>query len=72
MARLPQVTGKDFVHVLQKIGWTVHHQTGSHVVLKHEGPEGNPAKISILSRDTLGHTDGPPRPARRPFDSPTR
>ena len=35
MARLPQVTGKRLIQALETLRWFVHHQKGSHVVLKH-------------------------------------
>jgi predicted RNA binding protein YcfA (HicA-like mRNA interferase family) len=37
VARLPQVTGRWLVQALGSLGWVVHHQTGSHVVMKHPG-----------------------------------
>lgn len=33
--RLPVVTGKDLVHALQKVGWSVSHIRGSHHQLHH-------------------------------------
>jgi predicted RNA binding protein YcfA (HicA-like mRNA interferase family) len=40
VARLPQVTGSRLVRALEAVGWHVHHQKGSHVVLKNpERPE---------------------------------
>lgn len=33
MPKLPQVSGKDTIKVLQKIGFTISHQKGSHVKL---------------------------------------
>lgn len=33
MPKLPQVSGKDTIKVLQKIGFTIAHQKGSHVKL---------------------------------------
>lgn len=35
MARLPQVSGRRLVQALEKLGWQVHHYSGSHAVLKH-------------------------------------
>ena len=41
MARLPQVSGKRLVRALESQGWLIHHQRGSHVVMKHpQRPEG--------------------------------
>ena len=37
MARLPSVAGHRLVRALESLGWFVHHQKGSHAVLKHAG-----------------------------------
>lgn len=34
MPRLPVISGKDFIKVLEKIGFRVEHQTGSHIILR--------------------------------------
>lgn len=34
MPKLPVVSGQDFVRVLTKAGFEVHHQKGSHIILK--------------------------------------
>ncbi|MBI5190353.1 MAG: type II toxin-antitoxin system HicA family toxin [Nitrospirae bacterium] len=34
--RLPRVTDKDLVRVLNRKGFALHHQTGSHAVFKSE------------------------------------
>lgn len=34
MARLPVVSGQDVVRALTKAGFEVHHQKGSHIILK--------------------------------------
>ena len=36
MAKLPSPTGKELIAALQKIGFAVVRQKGSHVRLKHE------------------------------------
>ena len=36
MPRMPPVSGKDLIGVLQRIGFRVVRQIGSHVRLKHE------------------------------------
>ncbi|OHA26856.1 MAG: hypothetical protein A3C06_02325 [Candidatus Taylorbacteria bacterium RIFCSPHIGHO2_02_FULL_46_13] len=36
MARLPRVSGKKIIVVLIRRGFYIHHQTGSHVNLRHE------------------------------------
>lgn len=35
MSRLPSITSKDMLRALQKAGFYIHHQTGSHVILRH-------------------------------------
>lgn len=34
MPKLPVISGKDFVKVLEKLGFRVERQTGSHIVLR--------------------------------------
>ena len=34
MSKLPVVSGQDVVRVLTKAGFEVHHQKGSHIILK--------------------------------------
>ncbi|NIA11288.1 MAG: addiction module toxin, HicA family [Nitrospiraceae bacterium] len=36
MPKLPVLSGKDVVKVLSKIGYKIDHQTGSHIILRHE------------------------------------
>lgn len=38
MSRLPVVSGREAVSALQKIGYEVDHQTGSHLILRHSTP----------------------------------
>ena len=40
MAKLPQVTGKQFVRALQKKGFVITRQRGSHVQLRRREPDG--------------------------------
>ncbi len=35
MIRLPSVSSRRVISILKKAGFTEHHQTGSHVTLKH-------------------------------------
>ena len=37
MARLPVLSGADAVKVVQKAGWTIDRQRGSHVILVKDG-----------------------------------
>ena len=38
MSKLPVVSGKQLCKILGKIGYFTDHQTGSHVILRHEDP----------------------------------
>ncbi len=38
MPKLPILSGKDVVKTLSKIGYKIDHQTGSHIILRHEKP----------------------------------
>lgn len=34
MTRLPAVSGKDAIRALERVGYVVDHQTGSHVIMR--------------------------------------
>ncbi len=34
MPKLPNISGKELVQILRKIGYEVDHQTGSHMILR--------------------------------------
>ena len=38
MSKLPQVSGPDVVRALQKIGFTVRRQHGSHIIMRRDDP----------------------------------
>jgi predicted RNA binding protein YcfA (HicA-like mRNA interferase family) len=38
MSRLPQVAGSDVVRALQKVGFTVRRQHGSHIIMRRDSP----------------------------------
>ena len=38
MSKLPVVSGKQLCKMLAKTGYLVDHQTGSHIILRHEKP----------------------------------
>ena len=38
MPKLPIISGKDLVKAFAKIGYEVDHQTGSHIILRHNIP----------------------------------
>ncbi len=38
MSKLPQVSGPDVVRALQKLGFTVRRQHGSHIIMRRDEP----------------------------------
>ncbi len=38
MSRLPQVSGAEVVRVLQKLGFSVRRQHGSHIIMRRDTP----------------------------------
>ena len=38
MSKLPQVSGTEVVRALQKLGFTVRRQQGSHMILRRDDP----------------------------------
>ena len=38
MPKLPILSGMDIVKALSKLGYIVDHQTGSHIILRHNRP----------------------------------
>lgn len=38
MTKLPCISGKELVRALQRLGYEVDHQTGSHIILRHTEP----------------------------------
>ncbi|MDX2227680.1 MAG: type II toxin-antitoxin system HicA family toxin [Verrucomicrobiae bacterium] len=38
MSKLPQVSGADVVRALQKIGFSVRRQHGSHIIMRRDDP----------------------------------
>ena len=38
MIKLPVIAGKELCKILGKVGYSVDHQTGSHIILRNEYP----------------------------------
>ena len=38
MPKLPLISGQRAVNIFTKIGYSVDHQTGSHIILRHKDP----------------------------------
>jgi predicted RNA binding protein YcfA (HicA-like mRNA interferase family) len=36
VTRLPVVSGRDAIRAFSKVGYRIDHQTGSHVILRHQ------------------------------------
>jgi predicted RNA binding protein YcfA (HicA-like mRNA interferase family) len=63
MPRLPLVSGREVVKALIRLGFDKHHQTGSHVIMKHrtdpsrrtsvpQHPELRPGTLLAILRDS--------------------
>jgi len=52
MAKLPNPTGEELIAALQKIGFSVVRQKGSHVRMKHE--DNRVVSIPVHARKTIG------------------
>ena len=50
MARLPTVTSRQMIQALQRAGFEVDHQTGSHLVLRRAS-DGQRVVVPIHNRD---------------------
>ncbi len=51
MAALPVLRPRAVVAALERAGYVVHHQTGSHVVLKHPRPPARRVVVPMHGRD---------------------
>ena len=38
MSKLPVVSGQELCRILKKIGYSIDHQTGSHIIFRNETP----------------------------------
>ena len=52
MTRLPRLTGKEVIRVLQKVGFHVVRTRGSHVFLKH--PDGRATSVPVHAGEVIG------------------
>jgi predicted RNA binding protein YcfA (HicA-like mRNA interferase family) len=52
MAKLPNLTGQELIAVLEKIGFFIVRQKGSHVRLKHE--DNRIISVPVHAQKTLG------------------
>ena len=51
MSKLPVVSGHEAVRAFERIGYTVDHQTGSHIVLRHNDPPHR--RLTVPNHKTL-------------------
>jgi predicted RNA binding protein YcfA (HicA-like mRNA interferase family) len=52
VAKLPSITGEELIVALQKIGFCVVRQKGSHIRMKHE--DNRVVSIPVHTRKTIG------------------
>jgi predicted RNA binding protein YcfA (HicA-like mRNA interferase family) len=52
MAKLPNATGEELIAALQKVGFCIVRQKGSHVRMKHE--DNRVVSIPVHARKTIG------------------
>jgi len=52
MSRLPRLTGSEVVHVLQKAGFEVIRQRGSHIYMRHA--DGRATVVPVHKGEDLG------------------
>ena len=52
MSKLPSLTGRQVVKALQKAGFTVIRQKGSHTFLRH--PDGRSTVVPLHAGETVG------------------
>jgi predicted RNA binding protein YcfA (HicA-like mRNA interferase family) len=52
VSRLPSLTGKEVIAALEKGGFQVARQRGSHVFLKH--PDGRATVVPVHAGETIG------------------
>lgn len=48
--RLPQVTSKEVIRALERLGFVIRRQTGSHIILRHP-VSGHIATVPFHNRD---------------------
>jgi len=51
MPRLPVLSGRDLVRVLREVGFEVHHQKGSHIILRQSAAPH--VRLSVPDHKTL-------------------
>ncbi len=51
MGFLPSIKPYQVLKILQKQGFFVHHQTGSHVILKHKTDESKRVSVPMHKKD---------------------
>jgi predicted RNA binding protein YcfA (HicA-like mRNA interferase family) len=54
MSKLPQVSGSDVARALQKIGFSVRRQHGSHIIMRRDEPFAQTV-VRTTARSTAAH-----------------
>ncbi len=52
MAKLPRLTGKELGKIVEKLGFKFDHQTGSHMIYKHQ--DGRKTTIPYHAGEEIG------------------
>jgi len=52
MSKLPALEGKEIILVLERFGFAIQRQKGSHVFLKH--PDGRATVVPVHKGETIG------------------
>ena len=53
MPRLPRVTARQLLRALKRGGWYEHHQTGSHLVLRHADKPNARVVVPMHAREII-------------------
>ena len=56
MPKMPIVSGQEAVRALQRLGFTLDHQRGSHAILKKRNPAGEIGCVIPLHREVAAGT----------------
>ncbi len=56
MAKVPLVSGQEAVKALQKLGFVIDRQKGSHLILKKQSPDGTLGCVIPMHREIAAGT----------------
>ena len=58
MSKLPVLSGKQLCKILGKMGYRTDHQTGSHIILRHENPPPSQVNCPASEKDRKKYLEG--------------